>query len=392
MLLSIALIFLVGTSLGAIFKKLNLPSLVGLLITGIVIGPYVLNLISPGIINVSADLREIALIIILVKAGLSLNIEDLKKVGRPAILMSFVPATCEIVGIFLLAPIFLGVTHTEALLIGSVIAAVSPAVVVNKMVSIMDSGYGKKKGIPQLILTGASMDDIFVIVLFTTFLGIEQGHHLSALSFAQIPISILSGFAVGILSGVLITLLFKKLHIRDSSKIIIILGVACLLVTLENLLKGTISFASLLAIMSMAVILKNKRGQVADRLASKFSKIWVVAEIILFVLVGAQVNIHYAFNAGIMVVVLVLCALMFRCCGVFICLIKTNFNFKERLFCALSYFPKATVQAAIGGVPLAIGLACGQLVLSIAVVSIIITAPLGAILIDKTYKKLLTKD
>ncbi len=392
MLTSLALIFIVGMALAWIFEKVKLPRLIGMLLTGILLGPFVLNLLDPSILSISADLREFALVIILIKAGLSLDLEDLKKVGRPAILMSFIPAVLEIIGVVLLAPLILGVSYTEAAIMGAVLGAVSPAVVVPKMVTLMEEGYGTKKSIPQLILAASSLDDVFVIILFTAFVGIEKGEGFSALSLLQIPVSIVSGLAIGILVGFIVAYLFKRNHMRDSKKVIIILGVAFLLLAAEKAVEGILPFSGLLAVMSMAIAIQMKRTETAERLSKKFGKLWIAAEIILFVLVGAAVDIRYAQKAGLGVIGLILVVLVFRSAGVVICMIKTKLNFKEKLFCIISYIPKATVQAAIGAIPLSLGLACGQIVLTVAVVSIIITAPLGALGMDITYKRLLTKE
>lgn len=390
MLLSLALIFLCGMTLGSIFQKLRLPSLLGMLITGILLGPFVLNILDDTLLSISTDLRQIALIIILTRAGLNLDINDFKKVGRPAILMCFVPACFEIFGTIIFAPIFFDITRLEAAIIGTVIAAVSPAVVVPRMLKLMDSGYGTNKSIPQMIMAGSSVDDVFVIVLFTAFTGLAQGGKITPISFLTIPTSILFGLAIGVVVGLLLSKLFDKLHIRDSAKVIIIISISFLLVTLEHNLKGIVGFSGLLAVIALGATLQLKKQDVSKRLSSKYSKLWVCAEIILFVLVGATVNINYALKAGTMAILLIFVALIFRIGGVFICLIKTKLNKKERIFSAFAYMPKATVQAAIGGLPLAMGLACGDIVLTIAVLSILITAPLGATLIDKTYKKLLT--
>ena len=389
MLLSIAMILLFGMFMGMVCKKLHFPSLVGMLLTGIVLGPYTLNWIDDSILNLSSDLRRIALIIILARAGLSLDIQDLKKVGRPAILMCFVPACFEMLGMIILAPKLLGVSLLDAAIMGAVIGAVSPAVIVPKMLNLMEEGYGTKKSIPQLILAGASVDDVFVIVLFTAFTGLAQGSSISLKSFVNIPISIVLGIAVGGFIGIIFSKFFKKFHIRDTAKVIILLSVSFILVTLEDMFSTIIPFASLIAIMSIGIALKQKREIVATRLSSKFNKLWVVCEIMLFVLVGATVDINYAISAGITSILLILGVIVFRMVGVWLCLIKTNLTIKERLFCMIAYIPKATVQAAIGGVPLAMGLPCGKIVLTIAVVSILIAAPLGAFLIDISYKKLL---
>ena len=391
MLLSLALVFLCGMALGGIFQKLKLPSLLGMLLTGILLGPYVLNLLDPTILNISTDLRQIALIIILTRAGLNLDINDLKRVGRPAILMCFVPACFEIVGMLIFAPIFLGITRLEAAIMGTVIAAVSPTVIVPKMLKLMESGYGKSKSIPQMIMAGASVDDVFVIVLFTAFTGLAKGGNITPISFLTIPTSIVFGLIGGIVTGLLLALLFSKLHIRDSGKVVIILSISFLLVTVEQGLTGVIGFSGLLAVMAMGATLQQRKYEVSKRLSGKFSKLWVCAEVLLFVLVGATVNVSYALKAGLAAVALIFCVLAFRMAGVFACLIKTSLNSKERVFSALAYIPKATVQAAIGGLPLAMGLACGDIVLAVAVLSILITAPLGAAFVDASYKKLLDK-
>lgn len=391
MLLSLALVFLCGITLGGIFQKLKLPSLLGMLLTGILLGPYVLNLLDPAILNISTDLRQIALIIILTRAGLNLDIKDLRKVGRPAILMCFVPACFEIVGMIIFAPLLLGITRLEAAIMGTVIAAVSPAVIVPKMLKLMESGYGTQKSIPQMIMAGASVDDVFVIVLFTAFTGLAQGGTITPIRLLTIPTSIILGLFGGIIMGLLLALLFTKAHMRDSIKVVVILSVSFLMITLEHSMTGVIGFSGLLAVMALGATLQQRKYEVSKRLSGKFSKLWVCAEVLLFVLVGATVNIQYALKAGVMAVMLIFCVLMFRMVGVFVCLLKTKLNQKERIFSAIAYMPKATVQAAIGGLPLAMGLACGDIVLTVAVLSILITAPLGAALVDATYKKLLVR-
>lgn len=392
MLFSLALILIIGFTLSGILNRLRLPGILGMLVTGVILGPFVLNLISPDILNISKDLRQIALIVILSRAGLSLDIKDLKKVGRPAILMCFVPATFELVAITLLAPILFKVSYIEAAIMGTVLAAVSPAVVVPRMLKVMEGGYGKEKSIPQLILAGASVDDVYVIVLFTAFMGMYQGRGFSVLSLVAVPISIVVGLAIGILSGLLLVFVFKKLHIRDTVKILIILSVSFLFVTLESEVKAYIPMSGLLAVMALGGTILKKYEVLAKRLSNKFSKVWVGAEILLFVLVGAAVDIRFVADAGLMAVILILSALIFRICGVYICLIKTKLTNKEKLFCAIAYLPKATVQAAIGSIPLSAGVLAGNTILTVAVLSILITAPIGAIGIDRTYKKLLTKD
>lgn len=392
MLTSIALIFLCGLLLGSIFQKLRLPSLLGMILTGILLSPYALNLLDDSLLSIAGDLRQIALVIILTRAGLALDITALKKVGRPAVLMCFLPACFEIAGAVLLAPKLLHVSVLEAAIIGSVIAAVSPAVIVPRMIRLIDEGYGTAHSIPQLILAGASVDDVFVIVVFTAFTTLEKGGTISATSFLQIPVSILLGIAVGALTGLLLVFFFQKFHMRDSVKLLILLSISFLLIELQNQLEGTVPMSGLLAIMTTNIVIRQKYDILAVRLSSKYNKLWVGAEIMLFVLVGATVDLKYAIDAGIVAILVVCGALLFRMAGVFVCLLKTQLTKKERTFCMIAYTPKATVQAAIGAVPLSMGLACGQTVLTVAVLSILITAPFGAICIDNLYKKLLKKN
>lgn len=392
MLTSLAIMILSGLLLGKIFKILKLPSLVGMILAGIILSPHALNLLHPSILLISADLRQIALIIILTRAGLSLKISDLKKVGRPAILMCFIPALFEIGGVVIIAPRLLGVSILEAAIIGSIIAAVSPAIIVPRMIKIIQEGYGKKHSIPQLILAGASVDDIFVIVMFTIFTSLALGGKLNPFNFIQIPISIVMGIIVGVLGGLSLIKLFRKINIRDTIKILIILSVSFLFIELENRLNGIIAISGLLAIMSMGITFLKKYELLAKRLEIKYNKLWVGAELILFVLVGASVDISYAISAGVISIIIVVGALLFRLMGVVISLLKTNLSKDEKIFTMISYTPKATVQAAIGSIPLSMGLEIGHQALTIAVVSILITAPLGAILIDNLYKKLLIKD
>ena len=390
-LTSIAVILLLGLLAGWLFSKIKLPSLLGMILVGILISPYCLNMVDESILAISGDLRQIALVIILTRAGLSLNLTDLRKVGRPAVLMCFVPATIEMIGTVILAPILLDVSILEAAIIGSVIAAVSPAVVVPRMIKLIEDGYGKNKSIPQLILAGASVDDVYVIVVFTAFTTLASTGEISAASFLKIPISILLGIALGVFVGILLVWFFKKYHMRDSVKVLIILSISFLLLELQNRLDGIVSVSGLLAIMSMGITLNQKYNILAKRLSVKYNKLWLGAEVFLFVLVGIAVNMKYAVSAGIVVIVLVVCALVFRMIGVAISLVKTELNKKERLFCAVAYTPKATVQAAIGTIPLSMGLACGDIVLTVAVISILLTAPFGAICVDNLYKKLLSK-
>lgn len=397
MLTSLAFILLVGLAMATICQRLKLPRIIGMLISGIILGPYVLDLLDASILSISAELRQMALIIILVKAGLSLNLSDLKKVGRPAIMLAFVPASFEILAYFLFAPLLLGVTRVEALVMGAVLGAVSPAVVVPRMVQLMDEKYGVDKSIPQMILAGASCDDVFVIVLFSTFVSMAQGGSAEVIAFVNIPIAIILGIILGAVVGLLLNLFFEatyehKCYVRNSEKVIVVLGVSFLLMAVETWLANIISVSGLLAVMSMACILKIKSSTfVSKRLVEKFGKLWLAAEVLLFVLVGAAVDIRYTMNAGIIAVLMIIIALGFRTIGVMLCLTKTALNWKERFFCVLAYLPKATVQAAIGSIPLAIGLPSANITLSIAVLAILITAPLGALGIDLTYQKLLQK-
>ena len=389
MIISLAYIFLIAMSLSYIFKKRKFPSLLAYIITGIILGPYVINGIDSSILNISAELRQIALIIILIRAGITLNIEDLKKVGRPAILMCFVPACFEIIGMCLLAPKLLNISLLDAAIMGTVIAAVSPAVIVPKMIKLIEDGYGKEHSIPQLILAGASVDDVFVIVMFTAFTGLATGESINAWQFIGIPISIILGVMLGLIVGYILIKLFKKIHMRDTVKVVILLSMSFIMVTVETWLKGIVPISGLLAVMSMGIMINRKYPILAKRITGKFGKLWVVAEIMLFVLVGASVNIQYALNAGISTIILIILVLLFRMLGVFVCLLKTKITIKERIFCMIAYTPKATVQAAIGGVPLAMGLGCGEIVLTVAVIAILITATFGAFGIDLSYKKLL---
>ena len=391
MLKSIAIILLLGLVVGWLFSKLKLPSLLGIIIVGIVLSPHCLNMVDNSIIAISGDLRQIALVIILTRAGLSLNLFDLKKVGRPAVLMCFVPASIEMIGTIIVAPILLRVSVLEAAIIGSVIAAVSPAVIVPRMIKLIDEGYGKEKSIPQLILAGASVDDVFVIVVFTALTTLASTGEISVASFMEIPISIFLGVLLGGFVGLVLVWFFKQYHMRDSVKVLIILSVSFLLLELQNRLEGIVSVSGLLAIMSMGIVIKQKYDVLAKRLSVKYNKLWLGAEIFLFVLVGIAVDINYASKAGIVGIILVIAALIFRIVGVSLSLMKTELNRKERLFCAIAYTPKATVQAAIGTIPMAMGLACGEIVLTVAVVSILLTAPFGAICVDNLYKKLLSK-
>lgn len=392
MLMSIALIMLLGMFFSWICRKIKFPGLFGMIITGMILGPYVLNMISPEIMSVSSQLRRIALIVILIRAGLSLDISDLKKVGRPAILMCFLPACFEIVGMVILAPVLLGVSRLDAAIMGAVVGAVSPAVIVPKMLKLMEEKYGTKEAIPQMILAGASVDDVFVIVMFSTFTGLAGGTGISVKDIFNIPISIVVGMGIGFLLGYILAKYFEKIHMRDTVKVIILLSVAFMMVTFEDNYADFIPFASLIAVMCMGISLQRNREIVANRLSVKFNKLWVMAEILLFVLVGATVDLNHAMTAGISAIILIFAVLVFRMLGVFLCTLGTKLSNKEKLFCMIAYTPKATVQAAIGGLPLAMGLSCGNIVLTVSVLAIMITAPLGAFMIDLTYKKLLKKE
>ena len=397
MLTSLALIFLVGLSAAAICGYLHLPRIIGMLFTGIILGPHVLGLLDDKILSISSELRQIALIIILLKAGLSLNLADLKKVGRPAVMMAFVPASFEICGYLLCAPMILGITRIESAVMGAVLAAVSPAVVVPRMVQLMENRYGTEKSIPQMILAGASCDDIFVIVLFSTFAGMAQGGTADFTQFLNIPVSIVLGILLGAAVGYLLSLFFetayaKEHYVRNSMKVIVVLGLSFLLMAVETWAKPYVSVSGLLAVVSMACVLKMKCPKsVSGRLSEKFGKLWIAAEVVLFVMVGAAVDIRYTATTGGAAVVMILLALIFRAAGVCVCMAGTALNKKERLFTVIAYLPKATVQAASGSVPMAMGLSCGQIVLSVAVLAILITAPLGAIGMDVTYRRLLKR-
>lgn len=391
MLTSLAYILLLGLLLGALVQKLHLPSLVGMLLTGMILGPSLLNLLSGSMLSISADLRQMALVIILTRAGLSLDIADLKQVGRPAILMCFLPACFEIVGMVILAPRLLGISTLDAAIMGAVVGAVSPAIIVPQMLRLMEEGYGTDHSIPQLLLAGASVDDVFVIVCFTALTGMAQGGSVSPLHVLTVPISIALGLAGGLLLGRVLAVFFRRVHMRDSIKVLILLSCAFLLIEMEHRLEGIVPFSGLLAVMGTGIGLQRWRNEVSKRLSIKFSKLWVAAEVILFVLVGAEVDLRYTLSAGLMAILTVLGALCFRALGVFCCLLGTKITRKERLFCILGYMPKATVQAAIGGLPLAMGLGCGEIVLTVAVIAILVTAPLGALGINLSYRKLLER-
>lgn len=390
MLISITYILLSGLILGWVCKKIKFPSLFGMILAGILIGPHVLNLIDESILNISAQIRKIALIIILLRAGLKLSLDDLKKVGRPAVLMCFLPATLELLGMILLAPKLLGISLLDAAILGAVVGAVSPAVIVPKMIKLIDEGYGTKKGIPQMILAGASVDDVFVIVLFTTFTGLAQGETVDVMCFVNIPVSIVIGVLAGLAIGYGLFLFFEKVRVRDVVKVLILLCFSFIMVTIEDKFSGIIPFASLIGIMSLGIMIKAKKQSLAVELSKKYDTLWVGAEIFLFVLVGASVAVDSALKAGPSAILLLFMVLAFRMFGVLLCLIGTGFTKKEKAFCMLAYTPKATVQAAIGGIPLAMGLSCGNTVLTVSVIAILLTAPLGAFAIDITYRRWLS--
>jgi len=391
MLFSISIITLTALLMSQLFIKLKLPGIIGMLLSGIILGPFVLDLIDPSILSLSADLRQIALIVILIRAGLSLDLEDLKKVGRPALLLSFIPATIEMVAVIIFAPLFFGISYLDAAIMGAIIAAVSPAVVVPRMIKLMESGYGKEKKIPQLIMAGASIDDVYVIVIFTSLIQVYQGSTVSLLTFLFIPVSIILGVFLGIVSGLVLSWFFKKFHLRDTIKVLIIFSIGFLFIVLEKTISGFLPISGLVGIMALGGTILKKHMVLAKRLVGKFEKIWVIAEIMLFVLVGAAVDISVIANVGLFALLLIVISMIFRMFGVFISLIKTRLNAKEKLFVGISYSPKATVQAAIGAIPLSLGISSGNLILTVAVLAIIITAPFGAILMDKTYKKLLER-
>lgn len=392
MIFSLSLVFLVGLSLGGIARRLRLPSLLGMLFTGILLGPFVFNLLDSSLLGLSEELRRIALLIILTRAGLSLDLADLRRNGRPALLLCFVPACFEILGIVLLAPRLLGLSLLDSAILGTVLAAVSPAVIVPKMLVLMEQGYGTRQGIPQMVMAGASVDDVFVIVLFTAFTGLAQGGSFAPTQLLQIPVSILLGALVGLATGRLLSVLFARVHLRDSAKVLVLLALSGLLVTLETTLAGRIPFSGLLAVMCCGIGLLRRHPAAAGRLGAKYAKLWVAAEILLFVLVGATVDPAFVFSSGLKMLAVILLALCFRGVGVVVSLSGSGLRWKERLFVVLAYMPKATVQAAIGGLPLAMGLGCGPVVLTAAVLSILLTAPLGALAIEGTYQRLLTAD
>lgn len=390
MLYSLALILLCGFAAGGLMKQLRLPAMLGMMMTGAVLGPFCLNLIDKSILSLSQDLRTVALIVILLRAGLALDIGELKKAGRPALLLCFFPATFELAAVTVFAPTLLGITRLEAAILGAVLAAVSPAVLVPRMLRLMEQGYGNSKGIPQMLMAGASVDDVYVIVVFTALTGMHQGRGFDALSLLQVPVSIVSGLGLGIAAGAVMAALLQKWYMRDTVKALLLLGIAFLFLTAQDALTGILPLSGLLAVMAMGGAIFSRNAPLAERLSQKYAKIWVAAELVLFVLVGAAVDFRYIGKAGPMAVLLIFTALFFRCMGVLVCIAKSGLTKKEKLFALIAYLPKATVQAAIAGIPLAIGIPAGEMILAVAVLAITITAPLGAIGIDRTYKKLLT--
>ena len=388
MLFSLALILILGVIASYLFKKINMPSLIGYIFIGIILGPYCLNVLDSSLLDISSTLRNIALVIILTRAGLTLKITDLKKIGISAILMSFIPALMEILGFVLLSRSLLDISINEALIMGSIIAAVSPAVIVPRLIDLINNNYGTLKGIPQLILAGSSVDDVVVLVLFTSFLSLENANSFDILALIQIPLSIILGIIIGCIIGFIIDKIFRMININTISQLLVVLSISFILKYAEDYFV----FSGLIAIMALSITLKYLNTAITDKLQSNYNNLWSVFEIFLFVLVGAMVNISYAFKAGINVILIIIGSLLFRMIGVFICLLTTKFNRKEKIFCFIAYMPKATVQAAIGAIPLSIGLSCGDLALTIAVCSILLSAPVGAYLIDHLYDKLLTHD
>jgi NhaP-type Na+/H+ or K+/H+ antiporter len=383
---------LVGLSVSYIFKLLKIPSILGYMITGIILGPYVLNLIAPEILNISADLRTIALVVILLRAGLSLNIKDLKQIGITGVLMAFIPASFEIVGVVIFAPILLGLSLIDSLILGTILGAVSPAIIVPKMLKLMESKEGTKKSIPQLILAGASMDDIYCLVLFASAISLAQNHTLNFATFVHLPESIIFGIGLGIGLGFIFNYLFRKIHMRDTLKVIIVLTTAILLTVFEDYIKKYVGFSSLLAVIALGITLLTLYPKLASRMVRKYEKIWLVAEILLFVLVGAAVNILTIKEVGLNAIILILIILLFRTLGVIFATLPSKLKFKEKVFVVFAYLPKATVQASIGAIPLEMGFASGGVMLSVSVLAILITATLGSFLIDITHKTLLEKD
>lgn len=392
MLLSLGFIIVVGYLLGRLLSAMNLPSLIGYIIAGLIMGPSFFNLIDQSTLDIASDLRRIALMIILLRAGLNIDFQDLKKVGRPAILMSFLPATLEIIGTIILAPIFFGMSYLSAAILGAIVAATSPAVVVARMLDLMGMGYGKKKGVPQMILAGSSMDDIFVIIIFTALTALAQTGEFHWLSMLSMPTSIILGIAGGLLVGWLLSLAIEKYQLSGGYPVILSFGMAMLFDGIEKAMTGPIGFSALLAVMAMGFMMFRVNPVQAKSVQVGFNHLWQVFEIILFVLVGASMSIESVKDSGLIAVVLIVLLLVFRGLGVLLSVLGTQLNKEEKAFAIFAYIPKATVQAAIGAVPLAMGLPNGQIILTISVVAILVTAPLGAVLIDQTHNRLLRND
>jgi NhaP-type Na+/H+ or K+/H+ antiporter len=391
MIFSIGLILILGFIIGWLLSKIKIPGLVGMIIVGLLIGPYCLGLIDEKILSISTELRQVALVIILTRSGLNLDIDSLKKIGRPAILMSFIPATLEIIGTTLISQLLLEITIFESILLGTVLAAVSPAVVSPRMIKLIEERFGEKHQVPKLILAGSSVDDIYVIVLFYTFLGLVGNNAFDFVSITMIPVTIILGVLLGIIVGLILSYILKKTNFKTAINILIIISSSFLMIGLENMLKDYISISSLLGIMVIGIILLFRNKEQAKQLSDGYNNLWIFFEIILFVLVGATVDFSYAINNGLMAILILIIGLLFRTLGVLLCLIKTKLTFKERLFTILAYIPKATVQASIGGIALTLGLSCGSIILTVSVISILITAPIGAILIDNLSSKLLDR-
>lgn len=391
MLTDIAVIFLLGIVFAKVFEKMGLAPIIGMLMAGIIISPHQLNIVSDTIINLSADLRQIALVVILTRAGLSLNFDKLKKVGRPAILLSFVPASIEMLAIIFFSQNFFNIDTIDAGIMAAVLAAVSPAIVVPRMIKLINEGYGGDKNIPEMILAGASVDDVFVIVFFSSFLALKTGGKLSAMSFLNIPISIITGIFLGIIIGKIFVFVFEKININEIYKTMIFVSLSFLMLKLQSLIEPYIAMSALIAIMAAGIVINRIDSKMAKELLGTYNRLWKIFELFLFVLVGISVDLTYIKEAGLLAVLLIIIGLIFRMIGVNISLIGTNLDKNERVFTSFAYLPKATVQAAIGPVALSMGLNSGNLILSVSVIAILLTAPLGAILTDKTYKKLLKK-
>lgn len=393
MFLSLFLIFLLGFIGGYLLEKIKIPKIVWYLILGILLGPSLLNIVDNSLLNISSYLRQIALVIILTRSGLSLNLRNLKEIGRAAILMCFIPASFEIIGIVIFAPILLGISYFEALLLGSVLAAVSPAIVVPRMIKLKNEGYGEVNLMPEIIMAGSSCDDIYVIVLFYSFKNLVASNSFSALSLLKIPSSIILGILLGFLVGIIIVKIFKKFNINTPYKIIIMLSSSFGMLFLEEFLDQYVSISALLGIIVMGIIVSKYLKEDVVKIKQGYESLWNGFEILLFALVGCITDINLAFSKeGVLILGLILLGLIFRSIGVLLCVIKTKYTWKEKLFLIISYLPKATVQASIGGIVLKEGLPCGTLILTAAVVAILVTAPLGAILMDTLTNKLLSRD